>query len=70
MTKKSKLLDKALTNPRNMRFDDMVTLVEGFGFHQSRVKGSPHIFSHPQIPELVIFKMSRAMQNLIRSTNF
>jgi len=51
--KKSKLLEKALANPRNMRFKEMVTLIEAFGFHLSRVKGSHHIFTHPEIPELV-----------------
>lgn len=29
----------------------MVHLVEGFGFHLSRVNGSHHIFIHPNIPE-------------------
>jgi hypothetical protein len=51
--KKYKLLEKALTSPRNIRFNDMVSLVEAFGFHLSRVKGSHHIFAHPEIPELV-----------------
>ena len=50
---KRKLLQKALASPANMRFDEMVGLVEAFGFHLSRVKGSHHIFAHPQIPELV-----------------
>jgi predicted RNA binding protein YcfA (HicA-like mRNA interferase family) len=51
--KKRKLLKKALTNPRNMRFKEMITLVEAFGFRLSRVKGSHHIFVHAQIRELV-----------------
>lgn len=50
---KRKLLQKALTRPKNMRFDEMVTLVEAFGFHQSRSSGSHHIFTHPQVRELV-----------------
>jgi predicted RNA binding protein YcfA (HicA-like mRNA interferase family) len=32
---------------------DFVLLVEGFGFHLSRVSGSHHIFVHPEIKELV-----------------
>jgi predicted RNA binding protein YcfA (HicA-like mRNA interferase family) len=36
-----------------MRFDEMVALAEAFGFHLSRVKGSHHIFVHPQVRELV-----------------
>ena len=51
--KKEKLLQKILNNPQNVRFNAMVTLVEAFGFRQSRVKGSHHIFVHPQIQELV-----------------
>ena len=36
-----------------MRFDEMVALVEAFGFRLSRVKGSHHIFVHPQVRELL-----------------
>ncbi len=31
----------------------MRALVEAFGFHLSRVKGSHHIFTHPAVRELV-----------------
>ena len=51
--KKQKLLQKALSSPKNMQFNEMVTLVEVFGFRLSRVKGSHHIFVHPQVRELV-----------------
>jgi predicted RNA binding protein YcfA (HicA-like mRNA interferase family) len=51
--KKQKLLQKALNSRNNMRFTEMVTLVEAFGFELLRVKGSHHIFSHPAIIELV-----------------
>lgn len=51
--KKRKLLEKALTGPKNMRFNEMVTLVEAFGFRLSRMSGSHHIFAHPQVRELV-----------------
>lgn len=51
--KNEKLLQKILNNPQNVRFRAMVTLVEAFGFRLSRVKGSHHIFVHPQIQELV-----------------
>ncbi|HKP86684.1 MAG TPA: type II toxin-antitoxin system HicA family toxin [Blastocatellia bacterium] len=50
---KRKLLKKALAGSKNIRFTDMVSLVEGFGFYQSRTSGSHHIFTHPNIPELV-----------------
>jgi len=51
--KRRKLLQKALSSPKNVRFNEMVTLVEAFGFRLSRVKGSHHIFVHPQVRELV-----------------
>jgi len=51
--KRRKLLQKALSSPKNVRFNQMVMLVEAFGFRLSRVKGSHHIFVHPQVQELV-----------------
>jgi predicted RNA binding protein YcfA (HicA-like mRNA interferase family) len=51
--KKRKLLEKILANTKNVRFDDLVLLVEAFGFRLSRVSGSHHIFTHPKVPELV-----------------
>lgn len=48
-----RLLEKALNSPRNLRFGELIRLVEAFGFHLSRVSGSHHIFIHPQVPELV-----------------
>lgn len=50
---KRKLLRKALAGAQDIRFNDMVALVEAFGFVLSRTKGSHHIFTHPAIPELV-----------------
>jgi predicted RNA binding protein YcfA (HicA-like mRNA interferase family) len=31
----------------------MTSLVEGFGFRESRVRGSHHIFIHPEVREIV-----------------
>jgi len=42
-----------MRDPRSVRFADAVTLVEAFGFHLSRVRGSHHLLAHPGIPELV-----------------
>ena len=50
---KQKLLKKALAGSKNIRFADMITLVEAFGFRLSRVAGSHHIFTHSDVPELV-----------------
>ena len=48
-----KLLQKALSSPANLRFEDACALARAFGFHLSRVKGSHHIFAHPSVRELV-----------------
>jgi predicted RNA binding protein YcfA (HicA-like mRNA interferase family) len=38
---------------RNIAFEDLLRLVEAFGFELRRVSGSHHIFAHPEIPELL-----------------
>ncbi len=48
-----KILQKARNNPANVSFNDMVYLVEAFGFVLDRVNGSHHIFVHNAINELV-----------------
>lgn len=48
-----KLLAKAISRPKSLRFDEMVSLVEAFGFRLSRQSGSHHIFTHPAVRELV-----------------
>jgi predicted RNA binding protein YcfA (HicA-like mRNA interferase family) len=48
-----KLLQKALSSPANLRFEEACALARAFGFHLSRVKGSHHIFAHPNVRELV-----------------
>ena len=49
----NKILQKALSSPNNLRFTEARALAEGYGFRLSRVKGSHHIFVHPEIQELV-----------------
>ena len=46
-------LQKALAGSKNIRFGEMVALVEAFGFRLSRTRGSHNIFVHPRVPELV-----------------
>ena len=50
---KKKILHKALRGSKNIRFQEMITLIEAFGFRLTRVSGSHHIFTHPDIPELL-----------------
>ncbi len=51
--KPSKLLAKARRNPANIRFADMLKLVESFEFVLDRIEGSHHIFKRQGIPKLV-----------------
>lgn len=56
---KKKLLEKILSSSKNIRFGDFVILVEAFGFELSRVRGSHHIFEHPDIPEILNLQNSK-----------
>jgi predicted RNA binding protein YcfA (HicA-like mRNA interferase family) len=51
--KKRKLLLKLLAGSKNIRFAEAVTCAETFGFRLARVSGSHHLFSHPDVAELV-----------------
>ena len=48
-----KILRKILAGSGNVRFDDFVQLVVAFGFQLDRIRGSHHIFVHPDIDELL-----------------
>ena len=50
---RQKLLERILAGSRNVHFTDFVNLAKGFGFEEIRVRGSHHIFEHPQVPELL-----------------
>ena len=54
-----KLLRRILASSKNVRFGDFVNLVEGFGFRLSRIRGSHHIFEHPNISELLNLQESK-----------
>ena len=47
------LLQRVLKNPANVRFAHFMGLVKAFGFEPTRVSVSHHIFTHPDIPELI-----------------
>jgi len=51
--KKRKLLQKLLSGSKNIRFSEAVASAEMFGFRLDRIKGSHHIFVHPNTSELV-----------------
>jgi predicted RNA binding protein YcfA (HicA-like mRNA interferase family) len=46
--KPRKVYEKILAGSRNVRFEDLCRLADGFGFHRDRVSGSHHIYRHPR----------------------
>lgn len=46
-----RLLQKIIASPGNVRFGDMVRLIEAFGFRELRMSGSHHIFGRAGIHE-------------------
>jgi hypothetical protein len=47
----AKRLQKIMAAPHNVRFGEMVTLVEAFGFRLLRVSGAQHIFGRSGVNE-------------------
>jgi len=54
--KKRKLLKKLLSGSKNIRFSEVTTCAEAFGFRLDRTKGSHHIYVHAEVPELINFQ--------------
>ncbi len=50
---KRKLFKKILAGSKNIRFSEATTLIEAFGFSLAHIRGSHHIFTHPEVSELV-----------------
>ena len=46
--KARKAYEKILAGSRNLRFEDVCRLAEGFGFYRDRISGSHHIYRHPR----------------------
>jgi len=51
--KKKKLLEKILSGSKNIKFDELVLLINAFGFRLDRVSGSHHIFKHSDVTGIV-----------------
>jgi predicted RNA binding protein YcfA (HicA-like mRNA interferase family) len=47
--KPEKILEKILSGSKNIKFDDFTRLIEAYGFALSRVNGSHHVFTHPDV---------------------
>ena len=53
MSRKHKLLLKAMNNPRGLRFTDFTALIEAFAFVLDRQRGSHRIPAREDVRELV-----------------
>jgi len=53
MNRKKLLRRLTQASLQNVAFQDMINLVEGFGFRLVRVRGSHHVFLRPDVPWLV-----------------
>jgi predicted RNA binding protein YcfA (HicA-like mRNA interferase family) len=50
---KKKFLQRIILNQNNIKFKDIASLIESFGFSLERMNGSHHIFKHKDIPILI-----------------
>ena len=53
MNEKEEIIKKLLSGSKNIQFSEAIACAEAFGFRLDRIKGSHHIFVHPDIPELI-----------------
>ncbi|MDY6807370.1 MAG: type II toxin-antitoxin system HicA family toxin [Cyanobacteriota bacterium] len=51
--KTTKQLKKLARNSKNVKFNELVNLIQKFGFALERVSGSHHIFKHPEVTEIL-----------------
>ena len=49
MVKKQKLYQRLVNNPKNVRFSDLISVVEAFGFVLDRVRGSHRVYKHEAV---------------------
>ena len=68
--KKRKLLEKVLLGSKNIQFNEIVTLVEAFGFTLSRINGSHHILPILIYQKSLIFKIKKDKSHPIKYVNF
>ncbi len=50
---KRKLFQQIVNHQKNVKFNDFVTILEAFGFFQSRTGGSHHIFKNEFVHEII-----------------
>lgn len=65
-----KTLKRILSGSKDIRFDEMKSLVEAFGFGLDRVSGSHHIFVHPDVEKLVNLQEVKGKAKLYQIRQF
>lgn len=53
-TKLDKLIQKAITSPQNLRFNELCTLCRHFGMKQRKKKGSHRIYKREEPPKFTV----------------
>jgi len=51
LTRKQKLYRRLLNYPKNIHFDDFISVIEAFGFVRDRSKGSHQVYKHAAVPD-------------------
>ncbi|MCK5685401.1 type II toxin-antitoxin system HicA family toxin [bacterium] len=54
MGKKEKLYTKAVNSPEGLKFKELCSLAELYGFELNRIKGSHHFYKRSSIPKLIM----------------
>jgi predicted RNA binding protein YcfA (HicA-like mRNA interferase family) len=54
MTQRDKLLAKIRSHPKNVRFEDLQTLLEHYGYQLVRVSGSHHRYQRQGSPPVTV----------------
>ena len=49
MTRKQKLYQRLINNQKNVNFNDLIAVVEAFGFALDRIKGSHRVYKHHDV---------------------
>lgn len=70
LNEEEKLLEKILSGSKNIRFDEMVSLAEAFGFKLDRVSGSHHIFKHPNVADIINLQNRKGKAQLYQIRQF
>lgn len=68
MSKRGKLRQKIANNPKDVRFEDLRTLLERHGFVVIRVRGSHHVFAYEdtQYPQTSVTLVIPTHNNRVR----